>query len=87
MVQGKGSPGLLGDHREAREAREGDCGEEGSPRVEPRKSWGGGGCYAKCSWKSLGKTVDSQICGPKSSLWLEFGTRVEVGRQCGLSPR
>lgn len=36
--------------------------EEGSPvklrsNVEPCKPWDGGGCYVKCSWKSLGERI------------------------------
>lgn len=43
-----------------------------------------GDCHAKCSWKSLGKRINHQICVPKRSLCLEMGARVDVGAQCGL---
>lgn len=38
-------------------------------RIEECEPWDGGDCHAKCSWKSLGKRINSQICVPKTNGW------------------
>lgn len=80
----KERPGVIwGPQGSQRGRREGGDGEEGSwvklrSRVEPCKLRGGGGCYAKYSWKSLGKKMNNQIGVPKNitvaGTWSQSGS-------------